>query len=58
MQKKKQKTFQTRARIKRKSKRLDELNIKLNMNDKEKEVIDFSDNEEVECQTYEKAYAR
>ena len=50
--------FKQEQELKEKSKRLDELNIKLNMNDKEKEVIDFSDNEEVECQTYEKAYAR
>ena len=50
--------FKQEQELKEKSKRLDELNIKLNMNDKGKEVIDFSDNEEVECQTYEKAYAR
>ena len=50
--------FKQEQELKEKSKRLDELNIKLNMNDKEKEVIDFSDNEEVECQTYEKVYAR
>ncbi len=50
--------FKQEQELKEKSKRLDELNIKLNMNDKEKEVIDFSDNEEVECQNYERAYAR
>ena len=50
--------FKQEQELKEKSKRLDELNIKLNMNDKEKEVIDFSDNEEIECQNYERAYSR
>lgn len=50
--------FKQEQELKEKSKRLDELNIKLNINDKEKEVIDFSDNEEIECQNYERDYTR
>ncbi len=50
--------FKQEQELKEKSKRLDEVNVLLNMNEKDKEVIDFEDNMEVDCQRYEKGYAR
>lgn len=50
--------FPQEQELKEKSKRLDELNIKLNINDKEKEIIDFQDNQELESKNHEKDYER
>lgn len=50
--------FKQEGEFREKSKRLDELNILLNLNDKEKEVIDFADNSDVECQMYERVNER
>ena len=50
--------FKQEQELKEKSKRLDEVNVLLNMNEKDKEVIDFDDNTEVESQRCEKDYER
>ena len=50
--------FKQEQELKEKSKRLDEVNVLLNMNEKDKEVIDFDDSVEVESQRCNKEYAR
>lgn len=50
--------FKQEQELKEKSKRLDEVNVLLNMNEKDKEVIDFDDNIEVESQRCNKDYER
>ncbi len=50
--------FKQEQELKEKSKRLDEVNVLLNMNEKDKEVIDFDDNVEVESQRCNKDYER
>ncbi len=52
------KPFKQEQELKEKSKRLDDVNILLNMNEKDNEVVDFNDNVEVESQKYNKAYER
>jgi len=50
--------FKQEQELKEKSKRLDEVNVLLNMNEKDKEVIDFDDNAEVESQKSNRDYER
>ncbi len=50
--------FKQEQELKEKSKRLDEVNVLLNMNEKDQEVIDFDDNVEVESQRCNKDYER
>lgn len=50
--------FKQEQELKEKSKRLDKVNVLLNMNEKDKEVIDFDDNTEVESQRCNKDYER
>ena len=50
--------FKQEQELKEKSKRLDEVNVLLNMNEKDKEVIDFDDNTEVESQKSNRDYER
>lgn len=50
--------FKQEQELKEKSKRLDEVNVLLNMNEKDKEIMDFDDNTEVSCQRYDKDYER
>ena len=50
--------FPQEGELKTKSKRLDELNILLNMNEKDKELIDNDPSEETDSQMYKKDYER
>ena len=50
--------FKQEEELKQKSKRLDEVNVLLNMNEKSNEVIDFDDNNDIESQRCKKEYER
>ena len=50
--------FQQEEELKKKSKRLNELNIMLNLNEKDKEIMDDGSEDIIACQGYKKEYAR